>query len=204
VYINGYKYVPDKHGITTIRLEKFDATYQNFYVYAVDKAGNISNVNTIANPYWNDPNAEKDNSDSTENPAESLPDNATPKTTGEATAEVTAVTDEDGEDITEKSDRLDDDYILPTSDREKLTSSDIEDLSLQELNYAKNEIYARHGRKFASKELQNYFNSKSWYNGTIEPEDFSESLLSKVESANAKLLKDREYSLNSNGYPLDQ
>ncbi len=102
VYINGYKYVPDKHGITTIRLEKFDATYQNFYVYAVDKAGNISNVNTIANPYWNDPNAENDNSDSTENPADSLPDNATPKTTGEATAEVTAVTDEDGEDITDE------------------------------------------------------------------------------------------------------
>lgn len=101
VYINGYKYVPDKHGITTIRLEKFDATYQNFYVYAVDKAGNISNVNTIANPYWTDPNAEKDDSsESTENPADSLPDNATPKTSGEATAEVTAVTDEDGEDIT--------------------------------------------------------------------------------------------------------
>ena len=52
VYINGYKYEPDENGIVSIRLEKFDATYQNFYVYALDKAGNPSTVYTISNPYW--------------------------------------------------------------------------------------------------------------------------------------------------------
>lgn len=101
VYINGYKYEPDENGIVSIRLEKFDATYQNFYVYALDKAGNPSTVYTISNPYWTDPNAETDDDDEEkENPTDSLPDNATPQTTGESKAEVTSVTDEDGEDIT--------------------------------------------------------------------------------------------------------
>lgn len=100
VYINGYRYIPDSHGILNIRLEKFDATYRNFYIYAVDKAGNIGTVNTIANPYWTDPAAEND--EDAENPADALPDQASAGTTGEASAEVTSVTDENGEDIAEQ------------------------------------------------------------------------------------------------------
>ena len=113
------------------------------------------------------------------------------------------VLDDEGKDISE-IEELDGDYIIENSSRELLTEDDIKDLSLKELNYAKNEIYARHGRKFASKELQDYFNSKDWYSGTIEPEDFSDYSLNDVELANAKLLKDREYSIDPNGYPLDK
>ena len=113
------------------------------------------------------------------------------------------VLDDEGKDISE-TEELDGDYIIENSSRELLTEDDIKDLSLKELNYAKNEIYARHGRKFASKELQDYFNSKDWYSGTIEPEDFSDYSLNDVELANAKLLKDREYALDPNGYPLDK
>ena len=112
--------------------------------------------------------------------------------------------DEDGNDITKTKKGSDGDYILPNSDSELLTLDDIKDLSLQEVNYAKNEIYARHGRKFKSKELQNYFNSKSWYKGTIDPENFSEASLSSIEGKNARLLSDREFSLDPNGYKLDQ
>ena len=46
---------------------------------------------------------------------------------------------DDNEDLTA-------DYIIPDSDTKLLTDSDIEGLSARELNYAKNEIYARHGR----------------------------------------------------------
>ncbi len=101
-------------------------------------------------------------------------------------------------------DTLNDDYIIPDSDSVELTYADIDDLTLKELNYAKNEIYARHGRKFKSNELQTYFNSKSWYEGTIEPDDFSDEMLSELELNNAKLLRDAEYAIDSNGYPLDQ
>ena len=38
------------------------------------------------------------------------------------------------------------DYILPESDSKYLTEADIAGLTLKEINYAKNEIYARHGR----------------------------------------------------------
>ncbi|MBE5922971.1 MAG: YARHG domain-containing protein [Lachnospiraceae bacterium] len=96
------------------------------------------------------------------------------------------------------------DYIIPDSDTRKLTSSDISELSLQELNYAKNEIYARHGRKFDSAELRAYFESKSWYKGTIDPSDFSDNMLSGIERDNVTLLKNKEFSISPNGYQLDQ
>lgn len=94
-------------------------------------------------------------------------------------------------------------YVLPQSSTELLTRADVEGLSIKEVNYAKNEVYARHGRKFNSPELQNYFNSKSWYKGTINPDSFSESLLSDVEKKNVELLRDIEFSMNPNGYQLD-
>ena len=96
------------------------------------------------------------------------------------------------------------DYILPQSSSQVLTNSDISGLSLQQLNYAKNEIYARHGRKFDSPELQNYFNSKSWYHGTVNPSDFNNSMLSDVEKKNAEFLSAAEKAVNPNGYQLDQ
>ena len=93
--------------------------------------------------------------------------------------------------------------ILPQSDSRLLTYSDVDGLTLQEINYAKNEIYARHGRKFSSKELQNYFDSKFWYHGTIAPEDFSDSMLSETERKNAEFLAEVEFSIDPNGYKLD-
>ncbi len=93
--------------------------------------------------------------------------------------------------------------ILPQSATRLLTKSDISGLSLREINYAKNEIYARHGRKFKSKELQNYFNDQSWYVGGIEPEDFKESFLSNVEKQNADFLASVEFSISPSGYKLD-
>lgn len=103
-------------------------------------------------------------------------------------------------------DEKDDSYIIPDSDTVRITHADLQAylLSLKETNYAKNEIYARHGRKFKSKELQDYFNSKSWYKGTIEPEDFNETeVLSEIERDNIKLLNEVEFSMDPNGYQLD-
>lgn len=96
------------------------------------------------------------------------------------------------------------DYILPQSQTQYLTEADVRNLSCRELNYAKNEIYARRGRKFDSPELQRYFNSKSWYKGTIAPSNFSESVFNEIEKANIRFLRDKEYAMNPNGYPLDQ
>ncbi|RJV23982.1 YARHG domain-containing protein [Coprococcus sp. AF18-48] len=98
--------------------------------------------------------------------------------------------------------KKDSEYIIPDSNSRYLTESDISGLSLQQLNYAKNEIYARRGRKFDSVELQEYFGSKSWYRGTIEPSQFANDMLNDYEIKNADLLSAREFAIDSGGYKL--
>lgn len=103
------------------------------------------------------------------------------------------------------NDELADDYIIADSNSKILTSSDVAGLSAKELNYAKNEIYARHGRKFSSNELQTYFESKSWYEGKYEPSVFdskySESVLTDIEKKNSDFLREAEEK--AGGYELD-
>ncbi len=99
VYINEYSFTPDDNGIVSVRLQKFDASYQYFYIYAIDNAGNASSVYTINNPYYKDSSTEEDDEDDDTDPADSLPDNAEAEVTNPSTGEVTSVTDEDGNDI---------------------------------------------------------------------------------------------------------
>lgn len=100
------------------------------------------------------------------------------------------------------------DYILPESASKYLTKKDIKGMTLQEINYAKNEIYARRGRRFKSTELQEYFDSKEWYNGTIDPDDFDKNYVDKLfnayEKENAEFLLQVEHSMDPKGYQLDQ
>ncbi len=94
-------------------------------------------------------------------------------------------------------------YVIADSNSRYLSMADVEKMSLQQINYAKNEIYARHGRKFQSKELQDFFNSKTWYNGTVEPASFSETVFNEFERANLELLSKVEFSREPGGYKLD-
>lgn len=79
-------------------------------------------------------------------------------------------------------------YILPESNTRAITDAEISALTPEQLRLAVNEIYARHGRKFNDSELQAWFNAKSWYSGTVAPENFSESVLSQVEKDNVAIL----------------
>ena len=114
------------------------------------------------------------------------------------------MTDVNGNAIVTQAEEAASEEILPESDSRLLTQNDVDGLTLQQINYAKNEIYARHGRKFASKELQDYFNAQSWYHGTVDAADFKESVLSDVEKKNAEFLAEVEFSIAPNGYQLDQ
>lgn len=84
------------------------------------------------------------------------------------------------------------DYILPESSTRYLTRQDLYGLTKDQLRLARNEIYARHGRKFQTQEIQDYFNSKSWYTGTIEPKNFREEYLNIYEKENVKLIQSLE------------
>ncbi len=86
----------------------------------------------------------------------------------------------------------DDDYILPDSGTRKLTNSDLAGLDADELELARNEIYAREGRRFNTDYIQDYFDDKWWYVGTIEPEDFTEDMLNDVEKYNVNFIRDYE------------
>ena len=88
----------------------------------------------------------------------------------------------------------DSDYIIPDSSSRILSRSEIESLSDEDLRLAINEIYARHGRKFQSEELQTYFNGKAWYHPSVEAEDFTESMLNETERQNVMVMAEVQNS----------
>lgn len=96
--------------------------------------------------------------------------------------------EEDSEDDTDY-------YILPNSDTKKVTKVDLKSLTKEQCRIARNEIYARHGRRFNDKELQDYFDKQSWYFGSVEADEFSESVLNPIEKANAKFILKYENKL---------
>lgn len=98
----------------------------------------------------------------------------------ETTTEKTTETDEETEET---------DYVIPYSSDRYLTNDDLVGLSSEELMYARNEIYARHGYIFNDAEIRAYFEKKPWYTGTVKSEDFSSSVFNDYEYKNVTFLK---------------
>lgn len=91
-------------------------------------------------------------------------------------------------DLNSNSNSNENDYILSGSDSRYIDKSEVLSLSETTMELALNEIYARHGRIFSTKSIADYFNSKSWYHGTISAENFDESVFNKYEKANRDLI----------------
>lgn len=79
-------------------------------------------------------------------------------------------------------------YVLHDSNLRYLSKEELECLTEYELKIARNEIYARHGRIFADESLMNYFSQFDWYEPTIDPDEFEESMLNEYEIANRDLI----------------
>ncbi|MEK4212079.1 hypothetical protein A6279_08355 [Bacillus wiedmannii] len=79
-------------------------------------------------------------------------------------------------------------FIFPDSDSRKLTSTDLAYLSKEQLKIARNEIYARHGHMFQTKDMQAYFSKQSWY----RENPYFTGKLTDIESYNVELIKSRE------------
>jgi len=62
------------------------------------------------------------------------------------------------------------------------------------LRIVRNMIYAQHGRKFESPDLQNFFDSQSWYK---ENPNYSDSLLSEIDLGNISFIQDKENFLEA-------
>ncbi|MGE1011233.1 TcaA 3rd/4th domain-containing protein [Bacillus wiedmannii] len=79
-------------------------------------------------------------------------------------------------------------FIFPDSDIRKLTSAELTYLSKEQLKIARNEIYARHGNIFQTKDMQAYFSKQSWY----RENPYFSGTLTNIESYNVELIKARE------------
>lgn len=86
-------------------------------------------------------------------------------------------------------------FVLPNSDKSYISKADLDKLSKWEVRVARNEIMARHGRRFNDQQLQDYFNGCDWYHGTMSAQDFDKSyegILNEYEKKNAKLITEYE------------
>lgn len=87
------------------------------------------------------------------------------------------------------------DYIIPQSGTKLLTKEDIKNLSKEQLALARNEIYARHGRKFQMAEFRDYFSQKTWYKENPNYNYNNESSnLNEIEAKNVVFLLSAENS----------
>lgn len=92
------------------------------------------------------------------------------------------------------------DWMFPDSNSSYITANQVEALTLYEMYLARNEIFARRGRKFKNADLQDYFNSKSWYTPTYEAAEFDanmENIFNEYEKANVKQIGDIEKKYGS-------
>lgn len=82
-------------------------------------------------------------------------------------------------------------YIIPLSNIRYLTDNDVKYLSKEDLEYGRNEIFARHGYIFKTEKFKNYFSQKSWYkpNSSFNGSD---SQLNEYEIANCKFIQSWE------------
>lgn len=71
-----------------------------------------------------------------------------------------------------------------------LTDADVAPLSKSQLRVLRNTIYARHGRRFKSADLRQYFSQFSWYNPYRD--EINPGELSKTEQHNITLIKSYE------------
>lgn len=91
-----------------------------------------------------------------------------------------------------KTKKSNSDYIFKNSDKRYLKDKELKKLSKKKLSIARNEIYARAGRRFTTKKWSNYFKKKVWYKPKYSAKYFDKhekKLLNKYERANIKKIK---------------
>lgn len=79
-------------------------------------------------------------------------------------------------------------YLYP-SDRKKVSREILDSLNKNEILLLRNEIFARHGYKFKTREIAEYFKLKSWYKVNLK---FKASMLTRIEKENVKIIDSYE------------
>lgn len=85
------------------------------------------------------------------------------------------------------------DYIFPTSDVAYITPSELANKTAGELELGRNEIFARHGYAFQEERIRSYFQGKSWYSPTIQPDEFYQKVtFNEYEKENIAIIQAEE------------
>ncbi|QFS46187.1 protein kinase domain-containing protein [Nostoc sphaeroides] len=69
-----------------------------------------------------------------------------------------------------------------------VTDTDLDEKDGFELDIMRNSIFANHGRRFDTPEIQDYFNKQPWYRPIYSPKAFPPKLLSKLEQQNVEYI----------------
>ena len=87
-------------------------------------------------------------------------------------------------------------YILP-SDTRLITESDIINMDYDTLNKAYNEVFARYGHEFSSKNLKEYFEAQDWYK-EVPGKKVGIEQLTEIEAKNIQTIKARIDKIKGN------
>lgn len=109
---------------------------------------------------------------------------------------------DDADDVDEDPDQSESDgtYVLPDSATHAYSERELADYTNWELYVARNEVYARHGRRFRNEDLQGYFDRQPWYEPELSPDEFdarADSLLNSIERKNVDTILSVETSRGS-------
>lgn len=104
-------------------------------------------------------------------------------------------------DVEEYRENLDNiNYIFPDSDEKYLSEDEIRSVSVEDMALGRNEIYARHGYIFNEEPFKSYFESQSWYEGTVPSDQFNaDQVFNDFEKKNVELIKQIEDEVNGSG-----
>lgn len=96
-----------------------------------------------------------------------------------------------------KEEKLRAEFIFPDSDKKYLSEDEVRAKTVEDLMVGRNEIFARHGYMFEDANLKSYFESTSWYQGTVPSSEFnSEQVFNEFEKKNVELIKKVEDEIN--------
>lgn len=92
-------------------------------------------------------------------------------------------------DTEEKTEQGNAEYIFPDSDKKYLSEEEVRSLSADKLYIGRNEVFARHGYIFKDSNLKQHFESTSWYQGTVNGDQFNMGVFNEYERKNVELIK---------------
>ena len=144
---------------------------------AVQQESNSNGSNDVSESDAGESVSEEDAGESGDNMTTEQPTTEEP-----TTEEVTEATTAAKNNATSSVMDADDGYMFPDVDNSYVSKSSVKKLSDEELQYAVNEVYARHGLKFTKKKNKERFEKKEWYVGTVDDQD--EISLNKYEKKN--------------------